>query len=80
MKLPKKSKFFRNLPQKSNFVCEIAWKNRNISEICLEKSIFLPGSTTHQISNQIDAAELMYIYSVSTLYSSTRMFYANIII
>ena len=35
----------------------VAKKNRNFSEICLEKlRIFLPGSTTPHISNQIDAA------------------------
>ena len=39
------------------FLCEIAWKNRNFLDICLEKSkFFSPGSTTPQILNQIDAA------------------------
>ena len=47
--------FFGNLPWKINF-CEIAWKNLNFSEIFLENQFFLPGSTTPQISNQIDAA------------------------
>src|SRR6218665_3067726 len=46
-------------------------KIRNSSEICLEKSIFfLPGSTTSQISNQIDAAglhlALTYIFTLDT--------------
>ena len=53
----KKLKFFKNLPGKIEIFREIAWKNRNLLEICLEKSKFCwPGSTTPQISNQIDAA------------------------
>jgi len=43
--------------EKSKFLVKLPWKNRNFSEICLEKSKFCwPGSTTPQISNQIDTA------------------------
>ena len=38
MKLSTKSKFFRNLLGKSDLLCEIAWKNRNLLGICLEKN------------------------------------------
>ena len=41
-----KSKFLENLPG----------KNRNLSEICLEKWIFFTRIHDPQISNQIDAA------------------------
>ena len=64
----KKLKFFENLPEKIKILNKFArksrnfswncWKNQNFSEICLEKFKFCwPGSTTPQISNQIDAAE-----------------------
>ena len=52
-----KSKFFKNLTGQIEIFGEIAWKKQNFSEICLEKSKYCwPGSTTPQISNQIDAA------------------------
>jgi len=41
--------------EKRIFFVTLPEKNRNFSEICLEKLIFF-GSTTPQISNQIDAA------------------------
>jgi len=44
--------------EKSKFFSEIAWKNRNFSEICLEKSNFLTRVHDPKISNQIDAADL----------------------
>src|SRR6218665_249571 len=45
-----KLKFFKHLPGKIEIFREIARKNRNFSENCLEK-------LTPQISNQIDAAD-----------------------
>ena len=52
MKLSEKTKIFRKL----FFVCEIAWKNLNVSEIFLENRNFLTRGHDPQISNQIDAA------------------------
>jgi len=46
----KKSKFF---------VCEIAWKYRNFSEIFLENRNFLTWIHDPQISNQIDDAAMI---------------------
>jgi len=34
----KKSKFFKNEPGKIAIFCEIAWRDQNFLEICLEKS------------------------------------------
>ena len=43
---------------KTEILCEIAWKNRNFSEICLEKSKFFNlDPRPPQISNQIDATD-----------------------
>ena len=59
MKLPKEIKIFENVPgKKSKFFSEIAWRYRNVSEICLEKSSFFTRMhDPPQISNQIDAAD-----------------------
>src|SRR6218665_1087671 len=51
----KNQNFSEICPEKSSFLCNCL-KNRVFSEIFLENRHFLPGSTTPQISNQIDAA------------------------
>ena len=59
MKLPEKTRNFSEIwAEKSIFVCEIAWKNLNFSEIFLENRNFLTRVYDPQISNQIDAAGL----------------------
>ena len=52
--LPGKSNIFVKLPEKNRFFLKLSEKF--FGEICLENRNFLPGSTTPQISNQIDAA------------------------
>jgi len=59
--MTKKRSFGNFFLKKIDIFCQFAWKNQNFSSICLEKSksfplnnqIFLPGSTTPQISNQM---------------------------
>ena len=54
----KKIEIFRKFALKNRFfACEIAWKNLIFKGIFLQNGIFWPGSTTSQISNQIDAAD-----------------------
>ena len=81
VKLPKKFEILEidllKLPEKIETFCEIAYTNRNFSEICPGKLIILmklpekkskffsPGSTTPQISNQIDAAEEVHSFTHS---------------
>jgi len=55
----KDRKSLENLLEKSKFCGKIAWKYRNFTDICLEKSTFCwPGSSTPQISKEIDAADV----------------------
>ena len=64
---------FKDLPGQIKIFCKIAWRNRNFSEMCLEKSKFCwPGSTTPQISNQIDAAGSIWELVVWSLYVILR--------
>ena len=67
----KNSKFFKNLPLKINFfVCEVAWKNPNFRKFSYKIEIFWSGSTTPQISNQIDAADFLNILIFITNHTS----------
>ena len=59
-----KIEIFRKFALKNRFfVCEIAWKNLNFSEIFLENRNFLTRVHDPQISNQIDAAAHRYVYT-----------------
>src|SRR6218665_1175777 len=56
-KLPEKSKFLEHLPGKIDiFLCNCLNKLKFFGNLLEKSKYFLPGSTTPQISNQIDAA------------------------
>jgi len=47
---------------------KFAWKNRNFTEICLDKSKFFDPDTRHsQISNQIDDTDAFWSVKGATL-------------
>jgi|SRR6218665_1644272 len=63
-KLLKKWSFGNFCLKNIEFFCQLAWKNRKFSENCLEKLIFFTRIQDPQISNQIDAAALVFRVSL----------------
>jgi len=70
-----KSQIFLKLPEKSKFFVKFPDKNPMFSKICLEKSNFLPGSTTPRFqtrltplcNNLINRYQLRYVSAVSLI-------------
>jgi len=63
--LPEKIEIFRKFAwKKSKFCCEIAWKNRNFSEICLKnRNLFWPGSKTPKFQTRLTPLQYsMHLY------------------
>ena len=79
---PKKSKFFKNLPEKIVIFWKFALKNPIFLKLPEKVKFCWPGSTTSQISNQIDAAgrESSSSTAVRNLKAySTCMLYASFV-
>ena len=56
-----KSTFSEICLQNSIFFCKIAWKMEILWKFACRNRILLPGSTTPQISNKIDATVEAYV-------------------